>query len=51
MRAAISQLLQYALMAWCLVKHRDNFTLPLLPVQNKCAWCVRACARALIESN
>jgi hypothetical protein len=29
MRGAISPLPQYAFMAWCLVKHRDNFTLPL----------------------
>jgi hypothetical protein len=26
MRGAIHSLLQYAFMAWCLVKHRDNFT-------------------------
>jgi hypothetical protein len=26
MRAAIPPLPQYAFMAWCLVKHRDNFT-------------------------
>jgi hypothetical protein len=26
MRGAISPLPQYAFMAWCLVKHRDNFT-------------------------
>jgi hypothetical protein len=26
MRGAIPQLPQYAFMAWCLVKHRDNFT-------------------------
>jgi hypothetical protein len=26
MRGAIPALLQYALIAWCLVKHRDNFT-------------------------
>jgi len=26
MRGAIPPLLQYAFMAWCLVKHRDNFT-------------------------
>jgi hypothetical protein len=29
MRGAIPPLPQYAFMAWCLVKHRDNFTLPL----------------------
>jgi hypothetical protein len=29
MSGAIPPLLQYAFMAWCLVKHRDNFTLPL----------------------
>jgi hypothetical protein len=29
MRGAISPLRQYVFMAWCLVKHRDNFTLPL----------------------
>jgi hypothetical protein len=28
MRGAISPLTQYAFMAWCLVKQRDNFTLP-----------------------
>jgi hypothetical protein len=26
MRGAIPPLSQYAFMAWCLVKHRDNFT-------------------------
>jgi hypothetical protein len=26
MRGAITPLPQYAFMAWCLVKHRDNFT-------------------------
>jgi hypothetical protein len=26
MRAAIRPLPQYVFMAWCLVKHRDNFT-------------------------
>jgi hypothetical protein len=26
MSGAIPPLLQYAFMAWCLVKHRDNFT-------------------------
>jgi hypothetical protein len=26
MRGAIPPLPQYAFMAWCLVKHRDNFT-------------------------
>jgi len=29
MRGAIHPLLQYAFMAWCLVKHRDNFTFTL----------------------
>jgi len=30
MRGAVPPLLQYVFMAWCLVKHRDNFTfLPL----------------------
>jgi hypothetical protein len=29
MRGAIPPLPQYVFMAWCLVKHRDNFTLPL----------------------
>jgi hypothetical protein len=28
MRGAIPLLPQYVFMAWCLVKHRDNFTLP-----------------------
>jgi len=28
MHGAIPSLPQYAFMAWCLVKHRDNFTLP-----------------------
>jgi hypothetical protein len=38
MRGAIRLLPQYVLMAWCLVKHRDNFTFtmnmafPLLPI-------------------
>jgi hypothetical protein len=27
MHGAIPPLPQYALMAWCLVKHRDNFTI------------------------
>jgi hypothetical protein len=31
MRGAIPPLPQYVLMAWCLVKHRDNFTIYLLP--------------------
>jgi hypothetical protein len=26
MRGAIPSLAQYVFMAWCLVKHRDNFT-------------------------
>jgi hypothetical protein len=30
MRGAILPLPQYVFMAWCLVKHRDNFTLYLL---------------------
>jgi len=30
MRGAIPPLLQYAFMEWCLVKHKDNFTLPYL---------------------
>jgi hypothetical protein len=30
MRGAILPFPQYVFMAWCLVKHRDNFTLPLL---------------------
>jgi len=29
MRGAIPPLNQYVFMAWCLVKQRDNFTLPL----------------------
>jgi hypothetical protein len=29
MRGAIPPLPQYVFMAWCLVKHRDNFTFPL----------------------
>jgi hypothetical protein len=29
MRGAIPPLPQYVFMVWCLVKHRDNFTLPL----------------------
>jgi hypothetical protein len=29
MRGPIPPLPQYVFMAWCLVKHRDNFTLPL----------------------
>jgi hypothetical protein len=31
MRGAVSPLLQDAFMAWCLVKHRDNFTFHYLP--------------------
>jgi len=27
----IPPLPQYAFMAWCLVKHRDNFTLGMIP--------------------
>jgi hypothetical protein len=37
MNGAIPPLLQYAFMAWCLVKHRDNFTFTLslpLPFYN-----------------
>jgi len=30
MRGAIHPLPQYAFMAWCLVKHRDNFTFTLV---------------------
>jgi hypothetical protein len=30
MRGAIPPLSQYAFMAWCFVKHRDNFTFYLL---------------------
>jgi len=30
MSGAVSPLAQYAFMAWCLVKHRDNFTFYLL---------------------
>jgi hypothetical protein len=30
MRGAIPPLYQYVFMAWCLVKHRDNFTSYLL---------------------
>jgi hypothetical protein len=30
MRGAILPLLQYVFMAWCLIKHRDNFNLPNL---------------------
>jgi hypothetical protein len=32
MRGAIPPLPQYAFMAWCLVKHRDNFTFTLMAV-------------------
>jgi len=32
MSGAIPPLLQYAFMAWCLVKHRDNFTFTFLPL-------------------
>jgi hypothetical protein len=32
MRGAIPQLPQYAFMAWCLVKHRDNFTFTFIIV-------------------
>jgi len=31
MRGAISLLHQYAFMAWCLVKHMENFTFTFLP--------------------
>jgi hypothetical protein len=34
MRGAISSLPQYASMAWCLVKHRDNFTFYLFTFIN-----------------
>jgi hypothetical protein len=30
MREAILQFLQYVFMAWCLVKHRDDFTFTLI---------------------
>jgi hypothetical protein len=29
---------QYILMVWCLVKHRDNFTLPLPLKDYECVW-------------
>jgi hypothetical protein len=32
MRVAISPIPQYVFMAWCLVKHRDNFTFTLLDI-------------------
>jgi hypothetical protein len=35
MRGAIPPLSQYVFMAWCLVKHRDNFTLPLLTLHGR----------------
>jgi hypothetical protein len=36
MRGAIPPLPQYVLLAWCLVKHRDNFTFLPLPVHAFC---------------
>jgi hypothetical protein len=33
MRGAIPPFLKYPFMAWCLVKHRDNFTFTLLAVK------------------
>jgi hypothetical protein len=38
MRGAIPPLLQYVFMAWCLVKHRDSFTLPLTVRQRIAIW-------------
>jgi hypothetical protein len=36
MRGAVHPLPQYAFIAWCLVKHRENFTFTFLPgVQKK----------------
>jgi hypothetical protein len=37
MRGAIPPLPQYIFMAWCLVKHRDNFTFNLSP-NITCIW-------------
>jgi hypothetical protein len=34
MRGAIHSLPQYAFIAWCLVKHRDNFTFTLTGDEN-----------------
>jgi hypothetical protein len=34
MHGAIPPLPQYAFRAWCLVKHRENFTVSLLPVKH-----------------
>jgi len=36
MRGAIHPLPQYLVMAWCLVKHRDNFTFTLHISENTC---------------
>jgi len=33
MRGAIPPLPQYVFMAWCLVKHRDNFTFPFYAIR------------------
>jgi len=38
MCGAIHSFPQYASMAWCLVKHRDNFTFHLLPLS-----CAEVC--------
>jgi hypothetical protein len=35
MHGAIPPLPQYIFMAWCLVKHRDNFTLPFTLLQKR----------------
>jgi hypothetical protein len=42
MRWDIPQLPQYAFMAWCLVKHRDNFTFYLLLPKRK--WGEKRCS-------
>jgi hypothetical protein len=36
MRGAIPPFTQYVFMAWCLVKHRDNFTFTIILIQKQC---------------
>jgi hypothetical protein len=38
MRGAILPLPQYAFIAWCLVKHRDNFTFNFLNIERVRKW-------------
>jgi hypothetical protein len=38
MRGAIPPLPQYVFMVWCLVKHRDNFTLMMMMMMMMMWW-------------